>query len=464
MSSEYDMTRSWPAVAVSSATGSCNSRASRYNTAVRVFLTNLGCKLNQAELERLAYQLRAAGHRIVGSLAEADLHLVNTCTVTHVAARDSRKVARRGRRQNPSIRTVLTGCHVTAEPRETARLTGVDLVVPNRDKDHLVERLYQVFPETMSAAVDAPGVPIPYVPLEFGHSRALVKIEDGCNMRCSFCVIPATRGRQRSRPASEVVEEVRALTAAGYQEVVLTGVQISSYEWLGGGLYELVQSLLECTTVPRLRLTSIAPWLFDDRLLGLFDSERLCRHVHLSLQSGCSATLRRMRRPYSSRHFSQLVDTLRRRVPGIAITTDLIVGFPGESESEFEQSLEFTREQEFARVHAFPFSPRAGTDAARLAGQVSFAVKRSRMKRMLEVGRRSQQRFAARHTDTLAKVLWECRKQGRWYGMTDNYLRVVSESRENLERRITSVRLIAATEQVMHCTLEMPRSAVSMTA
>ena len=309
----------------------------------------------------------------------------------------------------------------------------------------------------------APEIPVPYVPLEFGNSRALVKVEDGCNMRCSFCIIPMTRGKQRSRPVSEVVEEVRALAATGCQEVVITGVQISTYDWHGKGLYDLTRSILESTLVPRLRLTSIAPWQFDHRLLELFDSQRLCRHVHLSLQSGCSATLRRMRRPYSSEDFSQLVDTLRDRVSGIAITTDVIVGFPGESDDEFEHSLRFTRDQEFARVHAFPFSPRPGTEAAELSGQVPFAVKHLRMERMLEVARRSRQRFAARHSETTAQVLWECCKQGMWYGMTDNYLRVVTASRVSLEHRITSVRLTAATEVGMSYALRAEPTEVSTT-
>lgn len=418
----------------------------RYNTAVRVFFTNLGCKLNQAELEQLARRFQAAGHPVVGSLAEADLHVVNSCTVTHVAARDSRKVARRGHRWKPSMRTVLTGCYVTAEPEKTASLAGVDLVVPNQDKDQLLEHVQEAFPELALGPTHTPAIPVPYVPLEFGNSRALVKVEDGCNMRCSFCIIPLTRGRQRSRPVFEVIEEVRALAATGCQEVVITGVQISSYDWRGRDLYDLTRSILESTRVPRLRLTSIAPWQFDHRLLELFDSERLCRHVHLSLQSGCSATLSRMRRPYSSEDFARLVETLRNRVPGIAITTDVIVGFPGESDSEFEHSLRFTRDQEFARVHAFPFSPRPGTEAADLSGQIPVAVKRLRMERMLEVAQHSQERFAAQHSDSTAQVLWECCKQGMWYGMTDNYLRVVTASEVNLEHQITSVRLTHATE------------------
>ncbi|MEE8137413.1 MAG: tRNA (N(6)-L-threonylcarbamoyladenosine(37)-C(2))-methylthiotransferase MtaB [Thermoanaerobaculia bacterium] len=423
---------------------------------MRVFFSNLGCKLNQAELECLAREFRAAGHRIAPSLAEADLHVVNTCTVTHRAARDSRKLARRGRRLNPRLRTVLTGCYVSAEPDQAAKLAGVDLVVPNRDKDHLLQRVHEAFPEEAPLGIDAAPLPIPYVPLAFGKARALVKVEDGCNMRCAFCIIPLTRGRQRSRPLREVVEEVRQLTAGGFQEVVVTGVQISSYRWDGAGLFELVGTLLSETAVPRLRLTSIAPWQFDRRLLDLCATGRLCRHFHLSLQSGCAATLRRMRRPYEPLQFAELVETIRAAVPGVAITTDLIVGFPGESEDEFAESLRFTDEMRFARVHAFPYSSRAGTEAAKLPNHVPHPVTKERMQRALGVARRSERRFWRRHLGREAQVLWETRRRGLWMGMTDNYLRLVTRSRQDLAQRLGSARPEEVTEDGLWSSIPAP--------
>ncbi len=391
---------------------------------MRVFLTNLGCKLNQAELEALSRRFVAAGHTIAGSLDEADLHVVNSCTVTHMAARDSRKVARRGARLYPALKTVLTGCYVAAEPERAAALAGVDLIVSNRDKERLVERVHEAFPAEAPLGGGGP-VEIPYVPLEFGNSRALVKIEDGCNMRCSFCIIPATRGSQRSRPADEVIADVRGLADGGFHEVVITGVQISAYRDGEVRLADLVGRLLAETRAPRLRLTSIAPWQFDRRLLGHFRSGRLCRHVHLSLQSGCSDTLERMRRPYSSADFAGLVAELRGAVPGIAITTDVIVGFPGESEAEFERSLAFVEAMGFARVHAFPYSPREGTEAASLPGQIDHGVKRERMKRMLELAERGQADFWSSQRGERVRVLWEQPKRDRWWGTSDNYIRVV---------------------------------------
>lgn len=418
---------------------------------MRVFLSNLGCKLNQAEVERLAREFLAAGHQVVGSLFEADLHVVNTCTVTHVAARDSRKLARRGRRMNPALRTVLTGCYVDSDPKEAARLSGVDLVIANRHKEQTVERIHQAFPEEVPALGASGPVPVPYVPLEFGNSRALVKVEDGCNMRCSFCIIPTTRGPQRSRSTPEILSEVQALAEGGYQEVVITGVQISSYRWQSLGLYELTRRLLDHTDIPRLRLTSIAPWQFDFRLMDLFAGQRLCRHVHLSLQSGCAATLRRMRRPYSPQDFDRLVDRLRQQIPSLAITTDVIVGFPGESEEEFQESLDFVRRMRFARLHAFPFSARPGTEAATLPAQVPYSSKRERMRQMLAVAQESHQSFEAKQMNSMAEVLWEYQRDGRWHGMTDNYLRVVLRSDEDLESRITPVQLTEPTGQGLSC-------------
>lgn len=392
---------------------------------MRVCLTNLGCKLNLAEVERLARELRAAGHEVVRSLEEADLHVVNSCTVTHVAARDSRKAAGRGARVHPNLRTVLTGCWGTERPEEAARIAGVDLVVPNAEKHLLVEKVHAAFPD------EIPDAGLPYMPLPLGHTRALVKVEDGCNMRCAFCIIPSTRGRQRSRPLEEVVAEVRELGEAGFQEVVVTGVQISAWRDSNLRLSDLVRALLRETAVPRLRLTSIAPWDMNDQLLSLWEdpaADRLCRHLHLSLQSGSTATLRRMRRPYPAETYGRLLERVRAALPGVGITTDVIVGFPGEDEAEFAESLAFVEAAGFAKVHAFPFSPREGTEAAGLPDQVPPEVRKERMGRLLAAAERGETAFRESHLGTRATVLWENPRGGTSHGLTDNYLRVFSEA------------------------------------
>ena len=406
---------------------------------MRVFLTNLGCKLNQAELESLARKFLAEGHQIVGDLAAADLHVVNSCTVTHVAARDSRKIARRGRRLNPEMRTVLTGCYVDSDPAEARALAGVDLVVPNADKDNLLDRIRLAFPANLPDPV--PTHQLPYAPLEFGNSRALVKIEDGCNMPCAFCIIPSTRGAQRSRAPQEIVSEVRGLAGAGFQEIVLTGVQISSYRFDGLRLYDLTTLLLDTTDVPRVRLTSIAPWQFDFRLLDLVSSGRVCRHFHLSLQSGCDRTLERMRRPYTSAEFAELVTSIRRAVPGVALTTDLIIGFPGETDSEARSSLRFTEEIGFARIHAFPYSVRKGTEAAEMSEQVPYDLKRDRMAAALELARTSERHFLHEQIGTETQVVFERTRGAGRMGTSDNYLRVFSETPGSVGTSVESVRI-----------------------
>lgn len=409
---------------------------------MRVFFSNLGCKLNQAELEGLSRKFSSSGYIIATSLEEADIHVVNTCTVTHVAARQSRRLARQGRRLNPKLRTVLTGCYATSDPHEASSLCGVDLIVPNHLKNQLVERVQENWPPHRGTLLpEDPDLPVPYVPLAFGNTRALVKIEDGCNMRCSFCIIPDTRGRQKSRKIGEILEEVQELVQRGSREVVVTGVQISAYRSGRSGLYDLVKKLLQYTRVGRLRLTSIAPWDFDLRLLDLFDHDppRLCRHFHLSLQSGSATTLRRMRRPYGPSEFGELVSAIRERVPGVAITTDIIVGFPGETEREFQETLNFADRCNFARIHAFPYSSRPGTAAAEFSDQVPFPVKKLRMERLLLRADSTAEKFAEGNLDRWAQVLWEGQRDGRWIGTTDNYIQVSCKSDRDLKGQLSSV-------------------------
>jgi len=380
----------------------------------------------------------------VGSLAEADLHVVNSCTVTHLAAHDSRKTAGRARRRGLPARTVLTGCHVSARPEEAARIAGVDLIVPNAEKDRLLARVHAAFPEAI------PGVgnpePIPCAPLPFANTRALVKVEDGCNMRCAFCVIPFTRGPQHSRPLPEVVAEVRDLVRRGHREVVVTGVQISAYRWGAARLGGLVRAILTETDVPRLRLTSIAPWELDDRLLELWTDRRLCRHLHLSLQSGSTATLRRMRRPYTAEGYLDLLDGIRAAVPGVAVTTDVIVGFPGETEEEAAESLATVAAAGFAKVHVFPYSPRPGTEAERLPGPVDPGEKKERMERMLAAAARAERGFQRSHLGKRETVLWERPKDGMGQGLTDNYLRVICAAGAALRNRFSEVELMEIAE------------------
>ena len=394
---------------------------------VRIYLSNLGCKLNQAEIEAFGRQFAARGHRVVSSLQDADVHVINTCTVTHIADRSSRKLARRGSRVKPGLRTVLTGCYATSNAPEAVGLTGVDLVVPNPEKDSLVDRVEDAFPEYASTTLQE-HFPYGDSALAAGRARAAVKIEDGCNMRCSFCIIPFTRGAQISRAPEEIAREIDRLVAGGLREIVLTGVQISSYRWRELRLVDLVHHLLTVTGPARLRLTSIAPWAFDNRLLDLLANASICPHIHLSLQAGCDRTLQRMKRPYSVADYETLVESIRANQPDTALTTDVIVGFPGESDRHFARSLATVERIGFAKIHVFPYSPREGTEAADLDEQVPVALRRERMQEMLRVASESEARFQLPHVGRRRQVLWEGAANGTGgtevVGTTDNYLRV----------------------------------------
>lgn len=404
---------------------------------MRIVVTTLGCKLNLAESESLARRLGAAGHEIVSDLESADLQVVNTCTVTHVAARDSRKAVRRGHRAG--VATVVAGCWVDGDPH-AAESIEADLLVPNHLKEELPALIARRYGSPPTAG-EGTGLTMP-----LGHTRAMVKIEDGCSMGCSFCVIPGVRGSQRSRPLDDVVEEVSGLVSSGVPEVVLTGVQISSWRENGLRLVDLVHALLKAVPMRRLRLSSLAPWRFDHRLIDLWDDSRLCRHIHLSLQSGCDATLRRMHRPYTVAEYAELVATVRRAVPGVAMTTDVIVGFPGETEAEHRESLELVRSLELAKIHVFRYSPRPGTEAAAFSDRVAPDVVAERMDRMLEVARASEQRFRQRLVGSTVDVLWEERRGGVWRGLTDTYVRVLTPvGEQDLRGTMSSVRIVDVT-------------------
>ncbi len=447
---------------------------------MRVYLAALGCKLNESELENWSRRFAADGHTVVDDPRDADLCVLNTCTVTHVAARKSRQLARQLARANPEARLVLTGCYASISPLEAKALPNVALVVPNPDKERLValagrlidDTRYQTtetgcrMPEAASGELystanrlwspDGGNLQSPVSTLHL-RTRAFIKIQDGCNMSCTYCIIPRARGKERSLPLQQIVGQVGGLVDEGYQEIVLTGVQISVYENNGDkahGLRDLVTAILSQTRVPRLRLTSIAPWDLDDSLLELWQDPRLCRHLHLSLQSGSDTVLKRMRRAYSTSDYARAVTHIRDRIPDAGITTDVIVGFPGESDVEFEQSLRFVESMQFSRVHVFPYSIREGTPAATMPLQVADAIKESRVKQMQQVADASAHRFAQRFVGQVMPVLWETSENGRpsegaveivWSGYTDNYIRVTVASANDLHNRITPARLTAVT-------------------
>ncbi|HYO50225.1 MAG TPA: tRNA (N(6)-L-threonylcarbamoyladenosine(37)-C(2))-methylthiotransferase MtaB [Chloroflexia bacterium] len=438
-----------------------------------VAFVTLGCKVNQSDTQKAIADFRAAGFRIVSPAAHADVYVVNTCSVTHVADRKSRQWLRRGARANPNALVVATGCYAESGKDTLEEMGEVGLVVGYKDKGNLLtlvlERMRNIAPTPHSAlgtqhsVLGTPswaGGDEADTGLDFkSRTRAMVKIEDGCNDFCTFCIIPFTRGMPRSTPTNKVVEMVNQRLAEGYKEIVLTGVHLGKYgqdhaqrkrarldPTEAADLPGAVQAVLERTGVPRLRITSVEPTDAIMMLPLLSDSAytgRLAPHLHLPLQSGCDATLQRMKRDYTTAEYADVVRRCRETVPGISITTDLIVGFPGETEDEWEQTSRFVERMEFAKVHVFPFSRRPGTPAYNMEGQVHPDVRHARTLEMIELSSRSEGAYACAHLGRTLPVLWEHESDGVWSGLTGNYLRVHARTSRDLLNTVTPATLVA---------------------
>ncbi|MBN1430527.1 MAG: tRNA (N(6)-L-threonylcarbamoyladenosine(37)-C(2))-methylthiotransferase MtaB [Anaerolineae bacterium] len=410
-------------------------------TAHKIVLDYVGCRLNEAEIEQMARRFVCHGDVIVRDAAEADVIVLNTCAVTGEAARKSRRMIARARHANPNASIVVTGCYAELAPEKLAHLPGVVQVIGNRQKDDLVDLVVGE-----GALLDAREI---LRPGSLGRTRAFVKVQDGCDNRCAFCVTTLLRGKGHSRPPGEIIEEIRLLLEAGYQEIVLTGVHLGSYGHELGrpqGLRELVEVLLARTDVPRLRLSSLEPWDLDGGFFDLWADRRLCPHIHLPLQSGCDATLRRMARRTTQASFAALVDAARKRIPDLTITGDVIIGFPGETQAEFTESLAFVEAMGFARLHVFTYSSRPGTAAARMSDHIPLAVKKERLIRMMALSDHLWHACRQQHVGRIYDVLWESAHGDApegwvWSGLTDNYLRVFTAAPTMLNNTITSARL-----------------------
>jgi threonylcarbamoyladenosine tRNA methylthiotransferase MtaB len=414
-----------------------------------ICLESLGCRVNRAEVEALGYQLACAGHHIVDAAKRADLCIINTCAVTAAAERKSRRRVRSVSRDNPNAAIAVVGCYATIAPDVCAALPGVIHVVPNRDK----ARLHDMLPGTLQLPSASSSRDVADATSDHLHTRAFVKAQDGCDSHCTYCVSSLLRGPARSRPSNHVVADVRRMVGAGFQEVVLTGVNLASYGHdlhIRDGLRLLVERLLVETSVARLRLSSLEPWDLDEAFFDLWGDRRMCRHVHLPLQAGCDDTLRRMGRPISCAAYGQLVASARARIPDLAVTTDIIAGFPGETEAAFRTSYDFVAAMGFARSHVFTFSPRPGTVAAGLPDQLSREVRHARARVMRDLSAEQSSRFLRQFVGRKMLVLWENRRRdGLWSGLTDNYLRVVVRAVCNLHNRITPARLVGARDQYL---------------
>jgi threonylcarbamoyladenosine tRNA methylthiotransferase MtaB len=413
---------------------------------MRIFLDTIGCRLNQSEIEGFANLFRALGHQVVGDPAQADVAIVNTCAVTAKAAADSRKHLRRASREGAQL-VIATGCWATLEPEAAQNLEGVHSVFVNDLKDRLVADIMDVTPESISA-IKVVREPLPG---DRGRTRAFIKVQEGCDNRCTYCLTRLARGPSRSRSLSDINKDIQAAIDGGAKEIVLSGVQLGAWGRdfdAPRGLKDLLTEILTYQDIQRLRLSSIEPWEFDLEMLFLWQDQRLCRQLHIPLQSGSDRILKRMGRPIRISSYQALVDTIQERIPEIAITTDVIAGFPGETETDFEVTQSVVREIGFAGGHVFSYSPRPGTPAFNMEAQVPTRVAKTRNAALRNVFEHTSKLYRDRFINTRMSVLWEVSDQtpdGTWTlsGLTDNYLRVHAEADCDLWNTITTVRLTA---------------------
>ncbi len=399
-----------------------------------IALQTVGCKLNQAETESLAHRFLDAGYRL-GSPDTADIFLLNTCTVTHVADHKCRKLLRGIHRNNPDCLIAAIGCYAERAPDELSK-AGVNLVVGRNNQEQLVELV-----DAATGDSGASAYPIESRRLH-ARTRAMVKIQEGCSQSCTFCVVPSVRGGEQSRPEKEVIADVSARVTEGHKEVVLTGTRIGRYSH-DEGLHGLVARVLSECDITRLRLSSLEPSDITPALLRLWEDPRLCPHIHIPLQSGSDRVLKRMGRPDLTAGFERAVSVAREAIPDVAVTTDIMVGFPGESESEFNESYDFCRDTGFADLHVFPYSARPGTAALRLGNGIEDSEKKRRIQLMLDLAKESGRRFREPFLGRTASVLWEGQRDGVCFGLTDNYLRVWLSNGDAPANELVATRLTA---------------------
>ena len=392
----------------------------------KVALHNLGCKVNAYETEAMQQILEEKGYEIVPFAPGADIYIINTCTVTNIADRKSRQMLHKAKKMNPQAIVVAAGCYVQAAGEELKADEAIDIVIGNNQKQHLAEIL-EVYEESHLAESHPEEMPDQGIALidinhtkEYEalsihktaeHTRAYIKVQDGCNQFCSYCIIPYARGRVRSRELKDVVNEVRQLAAAGYQEVVLTGIHLSSYgidKEDGSNLLRLIQAVHETEGIRRIRLGSLEPRIITEEFARAIGSmEKMCPHFHLSLQSGCNATLKRMNRRYTAEEYYEKCELLRKYFDHPALTTDVIVGFPQESEEEFEITKQFLKKVNFYETHIFKYSRRKGTRAADMEGQIPEEIKTRRSHILQQLNEKNKQAFESCYIGKSVEVLFE---------------------------------------------------------
>lgn len=417
-------------------------------------LHNLGCKVNAYETEAMQHLLEEAGYEIVPFTQKADVYVINTCSVTNMADRKSRQMLHKAKKNNPDSIVVAAGCYVQTSEKEVLNDLSVDIVIGNDRKHDLVRLLEEYSLDSVNDTVDdindgKHDFEELFIDQTKEHTRAFIKVQDGCNQFCSYCIIPYARGRVRSRRFENVIAEVERLAANGFKEVVLTGIHLSSYGVdfeEATGLLELIQAVNAVNGIERIRLGSLEPKIVTEHFASeLSKLDKICPHFHLSLQSGCDATLKRMNRKYTTKEYERGCELLRKYFVHPAITTDVIVGFPGETEEEFEQTKAYLEHIHFYEMHIFKYSKRKGTRAAVMPDQIDEQIKAARSEKLIALGHDMSKEFRKFYIGKNEEVLFEEKAvigdKEYFVGYTKEYVKVAKKTDENLENQIVSGRI-----------------------
>ena len=415
----------------------------------KVAFITLGCKVNQYETNAMAQQFIEKGYKIVEHTEKADIYIVNTCTVTNMSDRKSRQMLRREKELNKDAIIVACGCYAQTAKEELEQMEEIDLVLGNNEKKDIVKYVEKYIeskiPETKTEDVMQQKEFIEFGDVIFTEkTRAVIKIQDGCDRFCSYCIIPYARGRVRSRKPEHVISEITEIAKNGIKEVVITGIHIASYGKDFNNGYKLIDLLEEINTIKgieRIRLGSIEPLIITEEFVErLKKLEKVCHQFHLSLQSGCDETLKRMNRRYTTEQFKEIAHLLRKNFSDAILTTDIIVGFPGESEEEFKTTYKFLEEIKFYKMHIFKYSPRKGTKAERMENQVDGNKKEERSKKLIELSNKNEKEYNQKYIGQEVEVLFEEEKNGVWQGHTKNYILAHYKTSENVENKIIKLK------------------------
>ena len=422
--------------------------------------TTLGCKVNFYETEAMLALFAQKGYEIVDFNEPADIYIVNTCTVTNLGDKKSRQTLRRAKKQNPDALVIASGCYAQVAPEEVARVEGVNLIVGTKDRAQVVavaESCLRDGAAQTNAVTDVRHErvfePLSVDRLQERH-RAFLKIQEGCDRYCAYCIIPYARGPVRSRPLTDVVEEVKRLAANGYKEVVLSGIHVASYgkDLDNMDLLRALEAVHEVDGIARIRMSSVEPTIVNDEFaVAAASMPKLCNHFHLSLQSGCDRTLQRMNRRYSAQDYRRAAETLREHIKGVALTTDVIAGFPGETDADFEESYTFIETLGLTRLHVFPYSAKKGTPAAVYSDQIPKTIKEERAKKLSDLSENLHRTFIQQYVGKNVEVLFEKTTDNVLFeGHTTNYIRVLAKGSEADLNTIRTVRITDVKDEAAH--------------